>query len=245
MDAQDAGGQRSRRRTWERLVRVTIALVVVLAPLMFFRGFFFRNNFGVVEPGRVYRSGQPKGDLEERISTRRVQSVLNLRGGWRGDWWYGHEVEVCQAGGVDFYDLPLSADERPRRGELLMMLDLFDRCAYPLLIHCKSGSDRTGLAAALYELYAVGRPPERARDSFSLRYGHIPLFGPERLHEPIEEYAAWLDAHALGHSPDRFRRWVERHYPPADAADGDNPPALRPGPRAELAAEADAVPARR
>lgn len=238
MNTQGKTGRRARLWTRWRLVRLAITLVIVLTPFVLLRGFFFRNNFGIVEPGHVYRSGQPKHDLPETISAHNLGSILNLRGGWPGDWWYAAEVAACRAEDVDFYDLPLSADERPRRGELLMLLDLFDRCEYPLLIHCKSGSDRTGLAAALYELYAIGRPPEQARKSFSLQYGHVPLFGPERLHEPIQEYTTWLDTRALPHTPARFRRWLERHYLPADPDDSAHPPALRPGPRAELAAEA-------
>lgn len=240
MDPRGASSRRSRWQSW-RTVRLAIALAILGTPLIAWRGFLFRNNFGVVDPGRVYRSAQPKGDLEATIAAHGLRSVLNLRGGWQGDWWYADEVEDCRAHGVDFYDLPISADERPRRGDLLILLDLFDRCDYPLLIHCKSGSDRTGLASALYVLYKEGRPPEQARAAFSLHYAHIPLFGPERLHEPLKEYTAWLDARALPHTPERFRGWVERDYRPADADDGSTPPTLHPGPRAELAAQGDDV----
>src|SRR5262249_42727538 len=82
-------------------------------------------------------------------------------------------------------------------------------CAYPLLIHCKSGSDRTGLASALYRLVRLGEPPERAMDSFSYGHGHFPIGGPEHLHEPLLEYQAWLRTHGFDHTPARFRSWVE------------------------------------
>ena len=61
--------------------------------------------------------------------------------------------------GLEFYDLPMSACRRPTRRELLVLLDLFEHCRYPLLIHCKSGSDRTGLASALYLMSRRGEPP--------------------------------------------------------------------------------------
>ena len=81
-----------------------------------------------------------------------------------------------------------------RARELLVLLDLFEHCRYPLLIHCKSGSDRTGLASALYLMSRRGEPPGWAVRGFTLKHGHVPLFGPEHLHEPFREYEAWLKA---------------------------------------------------
>lgn len=226
---------RSRtRRRWARNAVALLLAAVLVAP---FSRFLFLGNFGVVAPGRLYRSAQPKGDLGRTIADYRLASVLNLRGGTTADWWYADEVRVTRAHGVTFYDLPLLADRRPTRRELRALLDLFDRCRYPLLIHCKSGSDRTGLACALYELYVRGAPPERAERAFSIRYGHVPLFGPERLHEPIAEYAAWLRARGLAHTPAQFRSWVESTYGSDDGPDGPYAP-LEPGPRPQDAATA-------
>ena len=80
----------------------------------------------------------------------------------------------------------------PRGASCSRLLDLFDSCRYPLLIHCKSGADRTGLASGLYLMARRGVPPGEALRAFSVLHGHFPIGGPEHLHEPIEEYAAWL-----------------------------------------------------
>src|SRR5262249_57216146 len=96
------------------------------------------------------------GWVEPLIRGRRIASVLNLRGGSLADTFYQEEVRVTHALGVDFYDLPMSATRRPSRRELLLLLDLFGRCRYPLLIHCKEGSDRTGLACAPYLMASRG-----------------------------------------------------------------------------------------
>jgi hypothetical protein len=153
--------------------------------------------------------------------------VLNLRGGSEADWWYAHEVRATQK--LDFYDMPMSAERRPTRAELLRLLDLFDMCRYPLLIHCKSGSDRTGLATGLYLMSRRDQAPRQALHAFSIWNGHIPVKGPERLHEPFVEYEAWLTAHRLGHSPARLRNWVEHEYLASDLAGAIEP--IRPGPR--------------
>jgi hypothetical protein len=205
-------------------------LLALVLGLVTFQNFFFHGNFGVVKRGLVYRSAQPKDDLAALVDEWKVASILNLRGGGTSDSFYSNEVQVTSAKGIDFYDFPMSATRRPSRRDLLVLLDLFQRCRYPLLIHCKSGSDRTGMASALYLMAQADTPPDRALESFSLYYGHIPLFGPDRLHEPFHEYAEWLKQGSLSHSPQRLREWVEREY---QAEDPLKPiPTLPTGPRA-------------
>lgn len=223
------------RRLRVRLLRIAIALAAFsVAAVAAFPTFFLRNNFAEVDPGRVYRSAQPRGDLDRLIIERRYGSILNLRGGSWIDPWYRAEVHAARRHSVDFYDMHMLATRRPSRRELLTLLDLFGRCRYPLLIHCKSGSDRTGLASALYLLAAGKATPSTALDAFSIRHGHVPFGGTERLHEPFREYASWLESSGLDHSPARLRDWVAHHYR-SDEPEVAVPP-LRPGPRGWLAA---------
>jgi protein tyrosine phosphatase (PTP) superfamily phosphohydrolase (DUF442 family) len=207
------------------LILVTLALMAAVI----FRKPLFEGNFGIVDPGRVYRSAQPGGDLSALIAAKRLGSILNLRGGSSDDPFYVNEVQATRASGVDFYDFPISATRRPTRRELLVLIDLLGRCRYPLLIHCKQGSDRTGLVSALYLMAVRGVAPEQAGEMFTVRYGHIPLLGTQRLHEPLDEYSAWLNAHRLAHTPDRLRSWVESEY--KCASPNQTFRALKTGPR--------------
>lgn len=222
--------ERRRRRRRTRRKALLVVLCGALAVLsVVFRKPWFQGNFGVVDRGRVFRSAQPAGTLAGLIRRQHLASVLNLRGGTPADPWYAEEVRVTTAEGVDFYDFPMNATRRPTRFELLVLIDLFGRCRYPLLIHCKSGSDRTGLAAAVYRMVAAGDGPARAARAFTVAHGHVPLFGTRHLHEPLDEYAAWLAACREDHTPVRFRWWVENEY----RSDGPffNPPPLATGPR--------------
>jgi len=115
---------------------------------------------------------------------------------------------------------------------LLTLIDFFDHCQYPLLIHCKAGADRTGLASALYLMMQQDEPPGQAIRALTIYHGHIPFFGTERLHEPLDEYARWLDSQGLAHTPARFREWVKNDYRSADPSDEPSP--LAPGPRKPL-----------
>ncbi len=190
----------------------------------------FQGNLSIVDAGRVIRSAQPTSKLPQWVRDFHLKSILNLRGGSPADWWYEAEVRSAREGGLSFYDLPLSATRRPARIELLRLIDVLRQCPYPLLIHCKSGADRTGLASALYLMLQRGEAPEQAERSFSIEFGHIPLGGTEHLHEPLDEYAAWLKASRLPHTPERFRDWVKNDYFAADPP--SDPPLYPTGPRA-------------
>ena len=74
--------------------------------------------------------------------------------------------------------------------------------------------------------------PQEALGAFSVLHGHVPIGGPQRLHEPFEEYAAWLRDRHLIHSPDQLRSWVEREYRADDTA--AVVPPIEPGPRLGL-----------
>ena len=224
------------RRNPKLLRRLALAIVLLAlsAPGVLLSRSWWGSNLGVVDPGRVFRAAQPTTRLAQLIDEFHLASILNLRGGSFKDPWYAAEVQTAERSGVEFLDLPLSASKRPSRRELLLLIDTLDRCTYPLLIHCKAGADRTGLASAIYLMTQRGEPPRQAARAFTIYHSHIPLFGPEHLHEPLDEYADWLEASGLDHTPDRFRDWVRNEYrstdPPAD------PPPLTPGPRKSLAA---------
>ena len=225
--SQHEDRQPARLRTWK--LAAMVVLLGALSASWVLRRPWFESNLAVVASGLVIRSAQPTTQLADWARRYQLKSVVNLRGGGPGDWWYGNEIKSAKESGIAYYDLPLSATRRPTRRELLQLIDLLETCSYPLLIHCKSGADRTGLASALYRMVRRGEPPEAALSSFSIEFGHIPFFGTEHLHEPLQEYAAWLKSSGKTHSADLFRTWVRNEYvapdPPAD------PALIRPGPR--------------
>jgi protein tyrosine phosphatase (PTP) superfamily phosphohydrolase (DUF442 family) len=193
-----------------------LVLAIALCACWAFRRPWFQGNLATVDAGRVLRSAQPTARLAEWIRDYRLRSILNLRGGSLADPWYAAEVTTARACGVSFQDLPLSATRRPSRRELLALIDLLQGSPYPLLIHCKSGADRTGLATALYLMVVRGESPEQAERAFSLGFGHVPFGGPEHLHEPVREYASWLKVRGQPHTSDRFLNWLKSEYGPAN-----------------------------
>lgn len=222
----------STRLTLARSRRFRIALIAVLLAALagFLHRPLFRGNWGVVDAGRFYRSGQPGGDLAERVAKYGLRSIINLRGGSPADAFYRDEVNTSARLGIDFYDLPLSAGRRPTKAELKAIIECIDRCQYPALVHCKWGADRTGMVCALYRMVKLGDPPEEAAREFSLSHLHIPIGGPERLHAPFAEYAQWLAERGLVHTPERFRVWVDQDYR-SEGAPEPPPPIVPRDPR--------------
>lgn len=138
------------------------------------------NNLHAVVPGTVYRSAQPApADLDGYRASLGLRSVINLRGAHPGASWYDAEVRKAAQLGIHHLDFAMEAHTELTPQEVLRLVRLMRDAPKPLLIHCKAGADRTGLAAALYLAMLDNAPEETAEDQLALRFGHvaIPILG--------------------------------------------------------------------
>jgi protein tyrosine/serine phosphatase len=139
------------------------------------------GNFHEVRKGVLYRSSCLGAEgLEKAIARHGVRSVLNLCGEQPGEAWYDGEVRVSRRHGVDFRSLPFSAKQELDASQVRNLIALLRDAPKPLLIHCRAGSDRTGLACALY-VAACGGSYREACEQLSLYYGHFPFFGSKTV----------------------------------------------------------------
>jgi protein tyrosine/serine phosphatase len=135
----------------------------------------YEGNFHSVVAGQLYRSAQPDADeLQEAVHQYGIRSVLNLRGPHRGVGWYEEEVGASQRLGLTHYDYGLSSKRVLTPQQIHELLDLVRAAPKPLLIHCQSGADRTGLLSALYRYSEAGATAEEADGELTLIYGHFP-----------------------------------------------------------------------
>ncbi len=135
------------------------------------------GNFHVVEPGLAYRSNTlGTAQLKDVISANQIKTIINLRGGSTAEQWYRDEALVSDAMGVTMIDIPMSDSRVPETATLKTLVDALEGAPRPILIHCKAGADRTGLAAALFEYLVAGRSAEEAAAQLSLLYGHFPWY---------------------------------------------------------------------
>lgn len=151
------------------------------------------GNFHSVEEGQVYRSAQlDKADLESVIAAHGIKSILNLRGVNKGSSWYQDEIATSHAHGVTHYDIGLSARRRVTREEMQKLVETIRAAPKPLLVHCMSGADRTGLVSALYRYSIEGTSADDAAAELSLRYGHFPWL-TSKTNAMDESFRAWLE----------------------------------------------------
>ncbi|MGR3321390.1 MAG: tyrosine-protein phosphatase [Pseudooceanicola sp.] len=158
-----------------RSVRVLLAIGAVFLVLATWRGYLeLTGNVHEVRAGMLYRSAQLSPDrLEEVIAAHGIKSVLNLRGAAPDAAWWRDEVAVARASGVVHADLELSAWDIPDDDRIAELMRLLETLPQPLLIHCQSGADRSGLAAALFLAKVAGASERQAEWQMSFYYGHV------------------------------------------------------------------------
>lgn len=161
-----------------RIVVLSLATVLLIAGAVGV-GYLvveFDGNIHPIEDGVAYRSAQLDGNqLRNLASQVGIRSIINLRGSKPGKHWYEDEVAVADELGIHHVDYGLSASSPLTIEQMMELQNLFERMPKPILIHCKAGADRTGLASALY-LAAKGRGDSDIRSALSIRYGHFPFF---------------------------------------------------------------------
>jgi protein tyrosine phosphatase (PTP) superfamily phosphohydrolase (DUF442 family) len=206
------------RQRWLR--RVLCAVVLAAAGMAGSRlvRITLGGNLHTVLECRVYRAGQLSGpELESTISNYGIRTVVNLRGIGFGMDWYRDESRAVHRSGVSLEDVNLSAGRLPSVTEVRRLVRVLDRCEYPILVHCKHGSDRTGLTSALILLLYTDTELSAARRQLGLQYGHVPLGRTAFMGRFFDLYECWLATQGLPHRCDYFRRWLEREYSPGPA----------------------------
>ena len=164
------------------------------------------RNWGVVESGRLYRSNHPlPWQLEAAARRHGIKSVINLRGHRAACGSDALGREAAMALGLVHADQPFESRGAPHKDRLLKLIALYRSLPEPILIHCKSGADRTGLAAGVWHLLQ-GRSAAAAMAELSLRYGHIAAARTGILDAFFAEYAT---AEARGVD---FETWLTTEY---------------------------------
>ena len=168
----------------KRILKTATVIISLVAIIIAARFWYLKEqgNFHPITPGEAYRSAQLGGDkLAYYIRKFEIRSVINLRGENAGQPWYEEETETCRKLGVRHYDFGLSACKAPSPRKVEELLRLFRVAPRPVLIHCRGGADRSGLAAALWKVVIDGVPKSVAKRQLSIRYGHMPVGSTQAL----------------------------------------------------------------
>jgi undecaprenyl-diphosphatase len=175
-DAEPATRPRPIARLMRSLKIAGVSVGLIAAAIGGYWGLVqYDSNLHTVSAGTLYRSAQlSKDETRWAVQEYRIKSVLNLRGAHAGQGWYDDEIAAAAELDLAHFDYRLSAKRLVTSQEIEEILGIMRKAPKPLLIHCKSGADRTGLVAALYRFSETGASAADADRELSLLYGHFP-----------------------------------------------------------------------
>lgn len=157
-------------------------------------GIQLMGNFAEIVPGEVYRSAQPSAqDIDHYVKTYGIKTIVNLRGANKTSW-YAEEDGAARKHGIKLIDFRMSARRILTRDQTDQLVALLKDAPKPILIHCKSGSDRTGLVSVIYLNRLAGINEETAEGQLSVRFGHIGIpylsstYAMDQSWEDLEKY---------------------------------------------------------
>lgn len=138
------------------------------------------KNLHTVEEGRVYRTGRlPLVSFEEMLSRLGIRALLRVVCLQRRNREYFKKAEaISRSKGVQNFNISLKHNHFPDKQRLSMILDVFDKTEYPLLIMCWRGADRSGLVSALYKMYRNYPRDEVTKELSFFPYGHLWFLHP-------------------------------------------------------------------
>ena len=169
---------------------------------------FFRlvwtNEYAVI-PGKVYRCNHPTpARLRQTARSLGLRTLVNLRGQRR----CGSDALSRQMAArlrLNHVDMAFESRNAPHRDRILRFAQLYKDMAFPMLMHCKSGADRAGLAAGLVILFEGGTA-QQALQQLSWRYLH---FNHSRT-GVLDAFFLRYQEEAEGRLP--FLHWIETEY---------------------------------
>lgn len=212
-----------------RLTRwmVSAAGVVAVAGALYFgalRPHLWPPNFGVVEAGKLYRAAALTPGATRALQREHgIKTIIDLGGFDKKPVENRNARRTAEALGIKRYEFWLEGDGRGNPNAYVAALRvLADPAAYPVLVHCSAGAQRTSGCVMLYrEVYQGKGLDETYAESFG--FHHDPEDNPELLPFLKQHEAAIVAAAKAG-------GWIAG-YPELElkpAMDAEPPAAVKP-----------------
>ncbi|GBR44309.1 tyrosine-protein phosphatase [Neokomagataea thailandica] len=163
------------------------------------------TNLSAVVPGKVWRCNHPTParlrSLQRRLG---IKTLVNLRGHRK----CGSDALSRRASarlGLEHLDMAFESRGAPHRDRILRFAEMYRGITFPMLMHCKSGADRAGLASGLVLMFEGGTADD-ALNQLHWRFGH---FNRSRT-GILDAFFLRYKAEAEGRIP--FLDWVRDEY---------------------------------
>ena len=191
------------------------ALVVVLAGAGYWLVHnYWGRNFEAVVAGQVYRAAQPSAAQLEQWSKRYgIRTDINLRGQGFHD--FDAEQATAERLGMKFVPLRFEVRRPPTVPMMHRLIDALDNAPRPILLHCRAGVDRSGMASVLAAM-AVGNLDYRtARQQLSI-WSWRPNSAAGHVDNVFDDYDQYCTQHRLAPGGwTQFRQWAMQEYHPS------------------------------
>jgi undecaprenyl-diphosphatase len=174
--APEGGGRPLHRRRTFKIVLTAVLVGIVTFWIGWYLVHYVFFNLHEIVPGQVYRSAQPSPEFLERLARdKQLKSVVKFNSVKESDW-SRQEEAVARGLGLEFHYIGMGVAELPPKPDMIEMLRVIENAPRPLLLHCKTGADRSGVAAVLVQLHGGMSYKDAVSDQLGLKYlhtGHI------------------------------------------------------------------------
>lgn len=165
--AEPSVGQTKKNNFLKRFVVVCVIIgLSVLIWEEFLEDRLVAKRWGVVEPGKIYRSGQISSHLiEPMLLENKIEKVIALNGSDLKKPYLKTEVETAQKLKIDHQVLHLIGDGTGNVEDYAEAVAEIMRCekaGKPVLVHCAAGAQRTGGVVAAYRMLVQKKTPDEA-----------------------------------------------------------------------------------
>lgn len=166
-------------------------------------------NLSEIAPG-VWRCNQPSPYRLARLKARGLRHVVSLRGAVPHSYNLLEERACARLGLPLEYLSGITARELKPAATLLSVVDALAQIDGPVVFHCKSGADRTGIVAALYLILIKGADvAQTAEAQLAPRWVHFRRSKAGVLDHLFRVYLR--DGAPAGQG---LRDWLETEYDP-------------------------------